>query len=95
MAHYVILSKISPAAFDDPKGLKKLANTVASKIRKECPDVQWKQSFALTGRFDVIDIVESDDAEQVNRAALIIRAYGHASTETLPATPWKSFVDSL
>jgi len=43
----------------------------------------------------VVDIVESKDPEQVARAALLIRGYGHATTETLPATPWKQFLDNL
>ena len=95
MATYVILSKLSPDAFQDPKEFKKLADAVASRIRKQCPDVNWRQSFATLGRFDVVDIIESKDAEQIARAALLIRGYGHATTETMPATPWKDFIDSL
>ncbi|HYL97692.1 MAG TPA: hypothetical protein VEZ90_01970 [Blastocatellia bacterium] len=33
--------------------------------------------------------------EQVEKAAMIIRAYGHSTTETLVATPWKDFLDML
>ena len=95
MAMYVILSKLSPEAFEDPKEFRKLADAVSSRIRKQCPGVTWKQSFATLGRFDVVDIVESKDPEQVARAALLIRGYGHATTETLPAKPWKVFLDSL
>ncbi|MFS8979309.1 GYD domain-containing protein [Cupriavidus necator] len=43
----------------------------------------------------MVDIVESDDLKQLERAALIIRAYGHASTETLQGTPWKEFIAAL
>lgn len=95
MPTYVILSKISPDAFQEPKEFKKLASDVSSRIRKQCPDVTWKQSFATLGRFDVVDIVESKDPEQVARAAMLIRGYGHAATETLPATEWKEFLDTL
>ena len=95
MAMYVILSKISPDAFQDPKEFRKIASEVASRIRKQCPGVTWKQSFATLGRFDVVDIVESRDPEQVARAALLIRGYGHATTETLPATEWKDFLKEL
>jgi uncharacterized protein with GYD domain len=95
MPTYVILSKISPDAFQDPKEFRKLASDVSSRIRKQCPGVTWKQSFATLGRFDVVDIVESRDPEQVARAALLIRGYGHASTETLPATEWKDFLEEL
>ena len=95
MPTYIILSKLSPDAFQDPKEFKKLAEAVASRIRKQCPDVVWKQSFATLGRFDVVDVVESKDSEQVARAAMLIRGYGHATTETLPATPWKEFLEAL
>jgi uncharacterized protein with GYD domain len=95
MAKYVILSKISPDAFQDPKEFRKIASEVASRIRKQCPGVTWKQSFATLGRFDVVDIVESRDPAEVARAALLIRGYGHARTETLPATDWKDFLEEL
>ncbi len=95
MATYVILSRVSPAAFDEPKQFKKLADDVKKQIRKQCPDVTWKQSYALMGRFDVLDIVESSDPQQVARAAMIIRAYGHSRTETMPATAWDDFLATL
>jgi uncharacterized protein with GYD domain len=42
-----------------------------------------------------VDIVETDDPKQVERAAMIIRAYGHSTTETLMGTPWKEFLARL
>jgi hypothetical protein len=33
-----------------------------------CPGVQWKESDAILGRFDIIDLVESDDPKEVARA---------------------------
>ena len=95
MATYIILSRFSPQAFGDPKDLKKLAATVSAKIKTECPGVVWKESFATLGRFDAVDIVESGDLKQVEKAAMIIRAYGHSTTETLVATPWKEFLALL
>lgn len=94
-SYYIILSQISPEAFRDPKEFKKLAAEVSSRIKEECPAVAWKASFATTGRFDVIDIVESDDLKQVERASMIIRSCGHAKTETMVATPWKEFLEML
>jgi uncharacterized protein with GYD domain len=95
MAAYVILSRFSPEAFADPKDFPTLAAAVSQRIKAQCPGVRWKASYATTGRFDVVDIIESDDPEQVTRAALLIRAYGHATTETLVATPWKAFLELL
>jgi uncharacterized protein with GYD domain len=94
MPTYIILSKLSSDAFQDPKEFKKLADAVASRIRKQCPDVIWKQSFATLGRFDVLDVVESKDSEQVARAPMLIRGVwthdngdvtGHALEEFLDA----------
>jgi uncharacterized protein with GYD domain len=62
---------------------------------RQCPSITWKDSYATLGRFDVVDIVEAADPKEVEKAAMIIRAYGHASTETLPATPWKEFLATL
>jgi uncharacterized protein with GYD domain len=95
MATYIILSRLSPEAFKDPKDFKLLASTVSSKIKSECPGVTWKASYATMGRFDVVDVVESNDPKQVEKAAMIIHAYGHSTTETLLATPWDEFLATL
>ncbi|HLG31290.1 MAG TPA: GYD domain-containing protein [Candidatus Brocadiales bacterium] len=95
MATYIILSRFSPEAFQDPRDFKKLAAAVSSKIKNDCPGVVWKASYATMGRFDVIDIVESNDPKQVEKAAMIIHAYGHSTTETLPATAWDEFIAML
>ena len=95
MATYVILCRISPEAFTDVKGFKQLAKKVSEKIKSDCPGVVWKNSFVLMGHYDIIDIVESDNQEQVEKAAMIIRAYGHTTTETLVATPWKEFLGMI
>lgn len=95
MATYVILSRFSPEAFRDPKDFKKLAETVSAKIKSECPGVRWKDSFSTLGRFDVVDLVEAEEPKQIEKAAMIIRAYGHSTTETLVATPWKQFLAML
>ena len=95
MATYVILSRFSPEAFQEPKEFKGLAAAVAASIKSDCPKVIWKDSYATLGRFDVVDIVEANDAKEVEKAAMIIRAQGHSTTETLLATPWKEFLAAL
>ena len=95
MATYIILSRVSPDAIGHPEDFKQLAAAVSEKIKTECPGVVWKESFATMGRFDSIDIVESDDPKQVEKAAMIIHAYGHSTTETLLATRWSEFLQIL
>jgi len=89
VARYIILSRLGPDAFADPKDFKKLAESVSARIKKECPGVKWRGSYVTLGRFDIVDIVESEDPGQIEKAIMIIRAYGHARTETMLATPWK------
>ena len=95
MATYIILSRFSPEAFREPKDFKKLAEQVSAKIKADCPGVKWQGSWATMGRFDVVDVVESNEAKDVEKAVMIIRAYGHSTTETLFATPWKEFLGML
>ena len=91
----MILSRFSPEAFREPHEFKKLAEAVSARIKSECSGVQWKESFATLGRFDVVDIVEANDPKQIEKAAMIIRACGHSTTETLLATPWKEFLKTV
>lgn len=86
MATYVILSKISHEAFAEPKGFKEVANRVAEKIKRECPGVTWKDSYATLGRFDVVDVIESDDPRQVEKAALwVLTILGRLCSLFIPA----------
>ena len=95
MAMYVILSRLSPESVRSTEDFRKLADTVSQRIKADCPKVRWKNSYALMGRFDVVDVVEADSPAEVEKAAMIIRAYGRATTETMHATPWKDFLASL
>ena len=95
MATYVILSKLSPEGFRETAEFRPIAERVSARIKSECPNVRWKDSYAVMGRFDVVDIVEADSPAEIEKAAMIIRAHGHAKTETLHATPWKEFLASL
>jgi len=92
LATYVILSRFPRKRFQIPK---QLAAMVAERIKADCPGVVWKESFAALGRFDVVDVVESADAREVEKAAIVIRVCGHSTTETLLATPWKEFLAML
>ena len=95
MTTFIILSRLSPGSFHDPKEFKKIARTVASEIKRECPKVKWQQSYVVAGRFDIVDIVEAPDLQSVERVAMIIRGFGNAATETMVATPWDVFLKSL
>jgi uncharacterized protein with GYD domain len=95
MATYIILTKLAADAFRDPAEFPGIAKMVSEKIKADCPQVVWKESFAVSGPYDVLDVVEAPDITSVERACMIIRAYGHGTTETLVATPWADFLKSI
>ena len=95
MQTYIILSKISPDALKEPDDFKKMAGEVGEKIKKECPQVTWKDSYAVKGAYDVVDIIESNDSGEVDKASMIIRSLGRSDTVTMMATPWKEFLHLL
>lgn len=43
----------------------------------------------------MLDVVETDDPKELQRAVMLLRTHGHESTETLGATPWKEFIGAL
>jgi len=86
---------VSKGLLRPPGDFKQIASTVSAKIKSECPDLTWKHSYATLGRFDFVDIIDCDDLKQVKKAAMIIHAYGHSSTEAMQATPWKEFLAIL
>lgn len=93
MSTYVILTRFTPQTDTSPAHFRDLAEQVESRVKRECPAVTWKESFSTSGSCDVVDVVESDDAAEVQKAAMLIRDVAHASTETLAATPWKHFLE--
>jgi uncharacterized protein with GYD domain len=91
MAHFAMVTKLSPEALTRPEAVKELNQQVEERIKKECPEVKWLSNYALLGPYDYLDIFEVPDADSATRMALIVRSFGHASTETWLATPWDRF----
>jgi uncharacterized protein with GYD domain len=95
MPVYIILTRMLPQSFIETDDFRDLAEDVSASIKKECPGLKWLHSFATMGSVDVVDVIESDDPNQVARAAMIIRGLAQANTETLTGVPWKDFIASL
>ena len=95
MSTYIILTKLAADAFRDPVEFPGIAKMVSEKIKADCPKVAWKESYAVTGAYDVLDVVDAPDLASVERVCMIIRAHGHGTTETLLATPWADFLKVL
>ena len=90
MATYVIFSKVSQSA--SVIKLDERHKAVQRRHKSECPNVSFRAGFALDRGYEVLDIVEADSLEEVQRAAKIIEEEGSATTEVVEAFPWREFV---
>jgi uncharacterized protein with GYD domain len=95
VATYVILSRMTPGAFRDPADFKRVVTSVIDRIKSECPGIVFRESYATLGRFDYVDIIETEDARQLEKAIMIMRALGQSETETLTATPFRDFLSDF
>ncbi len=93
MATYVMLTRLSPEAVARPESVVELNRQVADRIKRECRDVKWLANYAILGPADYVDVFEAPDAETATKVALLVRSFGHATTETWIATPWDRFAD--
>lgn len=94
MGTYIIFTRFTSQTETRPEAFRKLADEVEAHVKEQCPGVKWKERFSTSGSRDVVDIVESDDPAQVQKAAMLIRSLARAETETMAATPWKRFLGS-
>jgi uncharacterized protein with GYD domain len=93
MATYVMLTRLSPEAVTKPERVVDLNKQVAERIKKECHGVKWIANYAVLGPTDYVDIFEAPDSEAATMVSLIVRSFGHATTETWIATPWERFAE--
>lgn len=91
MAVYVMFTRLSPEALHHPDSVAKLSEHVSERIADECPNVTWLSNYAVLGGCDYLDIFEAPDTETATKVALLVRSFGHATTETWLATPWERF----
>ncbi len=92
VANYIMLTRLSPEALTRPGAVANLNKKVEERIRQECPGVKWLANYAVLGPCDYLDVFEAPDADTATRVALLVRSFGHATTETWVATPWERFL---
>ena len=95
MATFVMLTRLSHQALQNPSSLEALNEAVALRIRTDCPRVEWKASYVILGPTDYLDIFEAPDNDEALKVATIVRTFGHATTEVWGATEWERFVSMV
>jgi uncharacterized protein with GYD domain len=91
MPTFVMLTRLTPEVVKTPADLKRLEKAVAERIRRDCPDVTWRGSYAILGPCDYLDLFEAPNEDGAAKVVMIVRSFGHASTETWTAVPWDRF----
>ncbi len=93
MTTFVLLTRLSPEAVREPGLVEELNRKVESRIKQECPQVKWLANYAVLGPYDYLDIFEAPNTDEATKVALLVRSFGHATTETWVATPWERFLE--
>ena len=91
MPTFAMLTRLSPEALTRPSTVEELNRKVESRIKEECPGVKWLANYSVLGPCDYLDIFEAPDNDVATKVALLVRSFGHATTETWVATPWDRF----
>jgi uncharacterized protein with GYD domain len=88
-----MLTRLSPEALARPESVVELNQQVEDRLKRECPGVRWLANYAVLGPCDYLDIFEAPDVDTATKVALLVRSFGHATTETWVVTPWERFMD--
>jgi uncharacterized protein with GYD domain len=91
MTTFIMLTRLNTDAVRSPRSLEQLERDVMKRIREECADVEWLNSYAVLGPCDYLDIFMADDIETAAKVSALIRTFGHAQTEIWTATEWDRF----
>jgi uncharacterized protein with GYD domain len=87
-----MLTRLSPEALKKPESVGELNKRAEERIKKDCPGVKWIANYAVLGPCDYVDIFEAPDTDTATKVALLIRSFGHGTTDTWMATQWDRFL---
>ncbi len=95
MATYVLLTKLSPDIAKQMKERAELGRTWLEQVNNTCPEVKFIAHYALLGQFDFLDIYEAPDDRTAAKVSIISQANGAFQAQSLPAIPYKQYLDLI
>ena len=93
MQTYILLTKLSPELTKQMKDRSAIGGIWLEKVKEKCPEVKFIAHYALLGQYDFLDIYEAPNVESAAKVSMISRANGALQAESLPAIPYKKFLE--
>jgi uncharacterized protein with GYD domain len=95
MPYFVLMTKLSPEAMRDARGMRRKGKDWMSKVKEHCPDVKWVAHYALLGQYDFMDIYEAESVQTAHRVSIITRSEGALNAESWQAIPYDEHLKLL
>ncbi|NIR59869.1 MAG: GYD domain-containing protein, partial [Gammaproteobacteria bacterium] len=70
MRYFVMVTRMASEAVTSPQALEDLEKQAMAKVREQCPDVEWVQSFAVLGPYDYVDVFRAPDIETAQKVSV-------------------------
>lgn len=93
MQTYILLTKLSPDVSAQIKNRAKLGRSWLEQVKEKCPEVKFVAHYAILGQYDFIDVYEAPNEEVAAKLSMISQANGAFQAESLPAIPYKRFLE--
>ncbi len=93
MATYILMTKLSPEITKRMKERAKIGEEWIQKVKERCPEVKFKDHYALLGSYDFLDIYEAPSEEIACKVSMISLSLGASSAESWTAIAYKRFLE--
>lgn len=93
MQTYILLTKLSPDLLQQMKNRKQIGREWLDTVKEKCPDVKFKEHYALLGDYDFMDIYEASGEESAAKVSMISQQHGALHATSMAAIPYKRFLE--
>lgn len=95
MATFIMLTRLVQGQKGPQLSTDAFQRQLVEKISQNCPNVEWRSSFAVLGPYDFLDIFSAPDIDSAMRVAATVRGTGHAHTEIWGAAELHHIKDTV